>query len=88
MEKSTSIYSGILRLKDLFYSFSNNRPTLYLVIPDKRENEVRFQLSRPAIKNGGVEVCYILFSDLKEHCDSICKFGEDKEIMKKIAKGL
>jgi type II restriction enzyme len=88
VEKSTSIYSGILRLKDLFYSFSNNRPTLYLVIPDKREKEVRFQLSRPAIKNGGVEVRYILFSDLKKHCDSICELGEDKEIMKKIAKGL
>ncbi len=88
VEKSTSIYSGILRLKDLFYTFPNNPPTLYLVIQDNREKEVMLQLNRPAIKNGEIDVRYILFSDLKLHCDSICKFGENKEIMKKIAKGL
>lgn len=86
VEKSTSIYSGILRLKDLYYSFPNNQSTLYLVIPDEREKEVILQLSRPAFRNGEVEIHYILFSELKLHCNSICKFGEDKEILKKIAK--
>jgi len=86
VEKSTSIYSGILRLKDLFYSFPDNQSTLYLIIPDNREKEVILQLSRPSFRKGEVEIHYILFSDLQLHCDSICTLGENKEIMKKIAK--
>ena len=86
VEKSTSIYSGILRLKDLYYSFPNNPPSLYLIIPDRREKEVTFQLQRPSIKNSNVEINYMLFSDLKNDCEAICKFGEDKEILKKISK--
>ncbi len=86
VEKSTSIYSGILRLKDLYCSFPNNPPSLYLIIPDKREKEVIFQLQRPSIKNSDIEIYYILFSDLKKNCEAICKFGEDKEILKKISK--
>lgn len=86
VEKSTSIYSGILRLKDLYYSFTTNPPSLFLIIPDNREKEVVLQLSRPAIKNGGVQIRYILFSELRQNCDAICKFGENKEILKKISK--
>jgi len=86
VEKSTSIYSGILRLKDLHYSFPCNPPSLYLIIPDKREKEVIFQLLRPSIKNSDVEIHYILFSDLRKDCEAICKFGEDKEILKKISR--
>ncbi len=86
VEKNTSIYSGILRLKDLYYSFPDNPPSLYLIIPDKREKDVIFQLQRPSIKNSGIEIHYILFSDLRKDCDAICKFGEDKEILKKISK--
>tara|TARA_R110002167_G_scaffold57701_8_gene163233 strand:- start:1399 stop:2646 length:1248 start_codon:yes stop_codon:yes gene_type:complete len=86
VEKSTSIYSGILRLTDLHYSFKNNPPSLYLIIPDNREKEVLLQLQRPSIKNNGIEIHYILFSELKNNCDAICRFGEDKEILKKISK--
>ncbi len=86
VEKSTSIYSGILRLNDLYYSFPNKPPTLYLIIPDKREKEVILQLQRPSIKNSDIEINYILFSDLRNDCAAICKFGEDKEILKKISK--
>jgi type II restriction enzyme len=86
VEKSTSIYSGILRLNDLYYSFPDNPPSLYLVIPDKREKEVILQLQRPSIKNSGIEIHYILFSELRKNCDAICKFGEDKEILRKISK--
>ena len=86
VEKSTSIYSGILRLTDLYYSFPNNLPSLYLIIPDKREKEVILQLQRPSIKNSDIEIHYILFSDLRKDCDAICKFGEDKDILKKISK--
>ena len=86
VEKSTSIYSGILRLKDLYCSFPNNPPSLYLIIPDKREKEVILQLQRPAFKNSDFEISYLLFSDLKRDCEAICRFGEDKEILKKISK--
>ncbi len=86
VEKSTSIYSGILRLTDLYYSFKDNPPVLYLIIPDEREKEVLLQLQRPSIRNNKIEIHYILFSELRDNCDAICKFGEDKEILKKISR--
>ena len=86
VEKSTSIYSGILRLTDLHYSFSADPAALYLVIPDARKREVEFQLSRPAISAGNIEIPYILFSDLRRECDALCKYGEDKEVLRKISK--
>jgi type II restriction enzyme len=29
---------------------------------------------------------YMLFSELRQHCDALCKFGESHRIMDKIAK--
>lgn len=86
VEKSTSIYSGILRLTDLYYSFPDDPSALFLIIPDKREKELILQLSRPSVKRNDLEINYILFSDLRKHCDAICTFGESKETLKKIAK--
>lgn len=86
VEKSTSIYSGILRLTDLHFSFPENPSLLCLIVPDKREKELVMQLNRPAIKNSKVDICYILFSDLRRHCDAICTLGENKETLLKIAK--
>ncbi len=86
VEKSTSIYSGILRLTDLSYSIADGDEVFYIVIPDKREKDVTLQLSRPAVKNNNVEIRYILFSDLRTHCDALCKFGDSHHIMHKIAK--
>jgi type II restriction enzyme len=86
VEKSTSIYSGILRLTDLYFSFPEDPSLLFLIIPDNREKELLLQLSRPAIRSHKIEIYYILFSDLRQHCDAICMLGESKEILKKIAK--
>ena len=87
IEKSTSIYSGILRLTDLALTFSNAKVKIYLVAPDKRENEIIAQLKRPSISTGkNINISYILFSDLCEHCTSICKLGTDYTILEKIAK--
>lgn len=86
VEKSTSIYSGILRLTDLSFSFTQSEQHLYIVLPDKREKEVVMQLSRPSIKSNQTGIQYILFSELREHCDALCKFGENHNILKKIAK--
>lgn len=86
VEKSTSIYSGILRLSDLAFSFEDHQTSLFIIIPDSREKEVVVQLSRPSIRNTNVKIKYILFSDLREHCDAMCKFGDSHKILEKIAK--
>lgn len=86
VEKSTSIYSGILRLSDLHFSISDGDEVFYIIIPDSREKDVVQQLNRPVIKNSKINIKYILFSDLRCHCDAICKFGTSHSIMDKIAK--
>lgn len=86
VEKSTSIYSGILRLTDLSISLPQDLRTLVLVIPDGREKEVKVQLKRPSLHGNNVPIRYILCSELREHCDAICKFGSDHEAMNKIAR--
>lgn len=86
VEKSTSIYSGILRLSDLAISFADYDTSLFIIIPNNREKDVVLQLSRPSIKNSNVKIKYILFSDLREHCDALCKFGDSYKILEKIAK--
>lgn len=90
VEKSTSIYSGILRLYDLKLTLPQSQDiALYLLAPDAREREIIAQLKRPSLTTGmGSKISYILFSELCEHCDSICKLGEDHTIMKRIAKGV
>ncbi len=88
VEKSTSIYSGILRLTDLSYTIADGDEVFYLIVPDKREKDVCLQLSRPAIKQNNVTIKYILFSELRSHCDALCRLGESHHIMEKIAKSM
>jgi type II restriction enzyme len=88
VEKSTSIYSGILRLSDLSFTIGKGKETLYLVIPDNREKDVVLQLSRPAIKQSQIQMKYICFSELKQHCDALCKFGDSHLVMDKIARSI
>jgi len=88
VEKSTSIYSGILRLTDLSYTIADDDEVFYLIVPDKREKDVVGQLSRQAIKQNKVMIKYILFSDLRQHCDALCKFGDSHLIMEKIARNV
>ena len=87
VEKSTSIYSGILRLTDLALTLPlPGKLMLCLVAPDQREKEIRAQLKRPSLGGKDINISYILFSELCEHCDSICKLGEDYTIMEKISR--
>ena len=88
VEKSTSIYSGILRLVDLARSVGDPALHFYLVAPDAREKEILAQLRRPAFGDlGALELRYILFRELCEHCAGLCKFGDDHTVMRKIARG-
>lgn len=88
VEKSTSIYSGILRLTDLAYSIADGDEVFYIIIPDNREKEVIMQLSRPSIRSISIPINYILFSELRQNCEALCKFGESHYILKKIAKSV
>ena len=89
IEKSTSIYSGILRLMDLASSLGDKQYLFFLVAPDSREKEIIAQLKRPSFRNVEcVSLKYVLFSDLYEHCKGLCKFGEDYRILLKLAKGM
>ncbi len=87
VEKSTSIYSGILRLLDLALSVPQGHVTdLYLVIPDHRKKEVEAQLLRPSLAAGEHRLAYVVASELVADCDAICRLGNDYTIMRKLAR--
>jgi type II restriction enzyme len=86
VEKSTSIYSGILRLVDLASSLASKQHNFFLVAPNSREKEIIAQLKRPSFKNlDCVALRYILFANLYENCNSLCTFGDDYKILFKIS---
>lgn len=87
VEKSTSIYSGLLRLADLALALPGHAIKVFLVAPDEREREVVAQLKRPSVlaTNSGA-AAYILFSDLDQHCDAMCRFGNGREVLDRIAR--
>lgn len=86
VEKSTSIYSGILRLEDLARSIPNCASHFYLVAPNHREKQVMAQLARPAFRNdlADISLAFIRFDDLREHCNALCKFGDNPMALRKI----
>lgn len=88
VEKSTSIYSGILRMEDLARSIPSGSAAFYLVAPRQREKEVLSQMRRPSFRKhlSDISLSYIGFDDLRNHCDSICKFGTDHSVLQKISK--
>jgi type II restriction enzyme len=86
VEKSTSIYSGILRLQDLSLSLPDSGPHLYLVAPDDREGEVRAQMVRPTFRELSNKPALITFTDIETHCEAMCRFGSDREILTRIAR--
>lgn len=87
VEKSTSIYSGILRMKDLVSGLAHESCHCYIVAPGSRAHEVRAQLARPSLnaESDTAQFGYLPFDDLREHCEAICKFGGDHHVLRKIA---
>ncbi|WP_241425272.1 hypothetical protein [Clostridium beijerinckii] len=86
VEKSTSIYSGILRLVDLASSLGSKQYNFFLVAPDSREKEIIAQLNRPSFRNlECITLRYMLFSKLYENSNSLSTFGDDYKILFKIA---
>jgi type II restriction enzyme len=91
VEHTTSIYSGIVRLLDLAHgtNLGNSLP-LFLVAPDKREEEVREQLLRPAFRSTSqqLRLRYVPYGELEKHRDSISRFGTGLKAMEAIARQL
>ena len=88
VEQSTSIYSGILRMKDLAMSVPDQECHFYLVAPEAREHEVVAQMLRPGLR-GGEDVFrlgYLPSGELKEQCDALCRYGVDRSVLLKVAK--
>ena len=77
VEHSTSIYSGIVRMLDLALGTQvGAASTLFLVAPDNRRDEVARQLKRPAFSRvSELGIRYLPYSQLKEHRETIGRFG-------------
>ena len=88
IEKSTSIYSGMLRLLDLASSLGDRKYDFFLVAPDSRQKEIVAQLQRPAFRSlSSVAFRYLLFSDINCHCEAMTRFGDDWRVLLKVARG-
>ncbi|ABD71896.1 hypothetical protein Rfer_4209 [Rhodoferax ferrireducens T118] len=88
VEQSTSIYSGILRMKDLAMSIPDQQSHFYLVAPEAREQEVVAQMLRPAMQGGGdsFRLGYLPSGELRQQCDALCRFGVDRSVLLKMAR--
>jgi type II restriction enzyme len=87
VEKSTSIYSGILRLYDLAMSLPACQDHLYLVAPEARAKEVMAQLARPSLATSGVPIPgYIPFGELSCNCTQLARFGGGLPTLKKLVR--
>jgi type II restriction enzyme len=86
VEKSTSIYSGMLRMIDLAASLDDRRYDFFVVIPDERRREVVAQLSRPAFRDlDTLTFRYLCCSDLDQHAGSLGALGDDYRILFRLA---
>ncbi|WP_419879544.1 hypothetical protein [Brevibacillus centrosporus] len=86
VESTTSIYSGILRMYDLSLSLGR-RQLCYLVAPKSREKEILAQVRRPSFQDiADMELHYLFIEEICDHCEAMCKFGNDKGVLHKLAK--
>jgi type II restriction enzyme len=91
VEHTTSIYSGIVRLLDLAQgaALSDALP-LFLVAPDKRQEEVREQLLRPAFRAATqqLRLRYLPYGELEKNREAMARFGQGLKAVEAIAKQL
>lgn len=91
VEHSTSIYSGIVRLLDLALGFKEHgQPIrLFLVAPDKRGDEVRAQLRRPAFSGvEGAHFYFVPYGELQKNFEAMSRFGQGLRAIEAIAERL
>jgi type II restriction enzyme len=90
VEHSTSIYSGIVRMLDLALGLPDHTANaFYLVAPDARETDVRAQLRRPAFSRvADLDVLFLPYGELRDHRESIARFGHGMKPIQAIARRL
>ena len=90
VEHTTSIYSGIVRLLDLALGTAGAAPDgLYLVAPDKREEDVRAQLARPAFSRvRELQVRFLPYSELETNRHAMARFGQGMKAIEAVARSL
>ena len=56
--------------------------------PEQREREVLAQLSGPTFRNDLAEIPlgYLPANEFACHCDSLCRFGQDYMVLRKLAR--
>lgn len=88
VEHSTSIYSGILRMLDLAMGPSGTAlQGIYLVAPDKREEDVRQQLKRPAfLAVRDLQVRFLPYSELLRNKEAMGRFGQGLKAIEAVSK--
>lgn len=87
VEHTTSIYSGIVRMLDLALGGGATQlHSLFLVAPDKREADVRSQISRPAFSRiANLSIRYLPYSALEQHREAIARFGAGVAVLETIS---
>lgn len=91
VEHTTSIYSGIVRLLDLAQGAAiSDKLPLFLVAPDKREDEVKEQLLRPAfrITTQNLKLRYLPYGELEKNREAMSRFGQGLKPLEAVAKQL
>ena len=89
VEHTTSIHSGIMRMVDLALGGGSDVRGLFLVAPDEREDDVRRQLSRPAMQAvSSLRVRYLPYGELARNRDAIARFGEGMKPIEALARSL
>ena len=88
VEHTTSIYSGIVRMLDLALGIDGAEArNFFLVAPDDREGEVRAQFARPAFSRvSELNLRYLPYSELRNHRETIARFGNGLKGVLAIAK--
>ena len=90
VEHTTSIYSGIVRLLDLALGVAGGAAQgLFLVAPDRREDDVRAQLARPAFSRvADLRVRFLPYGELEHNREAMAKFGHGMRPIEALAKEL
>ena len=87
VERTTSIYSGLLRMSDLATLSPNLNFPLYIVAPEGRMDKVRRQLSRPTFQVLDLHKRCGFFSDedLIHEADAIVRWASDPAAIERLA---
>jgi hypothetical protein len=84
VEATTSIYSGLLRMRDLLALQPNLDIRLFLVAPEDRRDKVEQEIGRPTFARGErplPKVCgFLAFDKLVETVKAIRKLGLTRDL--------